>query len=49
VDSGVKAVMDAIFNHIGLNDNLVVQLISKKFDDRENPRVEVALSCVIGR
>jgi crossover junction endodeoxyribonuclease RusA len=45
VDGGVKAVQDAVFQPIGLNDNLVKRLIVEKHADRDNPRCEVSLSC----
>src|SRR5260370_862742 len=37
----IKASEDALFDFIGLNDRLVVDLQAKKFVDRENPRCEI--------
>lgn len=41
VDGGVKAAQDATFKHLELNDNTVVDLYSRKREDRENPRCEI--------
>lgn len=43
IDGGEKAVIDAAFDYIGLNDNLIVDKHTRKFVDRENPRCEIAL------
>ncbi len=47
IDGGIKAVMDAVFNRLGLNDNLVVDLHISKEADPENPRVEVEVYCFL--
>jgi Holliday junction resolvase RusA-like endonuclease len=44
IDSGEKAVIDAIFTHIGLNDNLITDKHTRKRADRDNPRCEIAIS-----
>jgi len=44
IDGGEKAVIDAIFDCIGLNDNLIVEKYTRKLVDRERPRCEVAVS-----
>jgi Holliday junction resolvase RusA-like endonuclease len=49
VDSGVKAVQDVIFTHLGLNDDLVTELHVSKDADKERPHVEAELRCVIAR
>ncbi|BCL83149.1 hypothetical protein ccbrp13_56140 [Ktedonobacteria bacterium brp13] len=46
VDGGIKAVQDVVFKKLELNDNLVVELVAKKFDDKFNPRVEIEITCV---
>jgi len=43
VDGGIKAAMDAAFDHIGLNDNLVVEVNTKKRVDAKNPRCEIVV------
>ncbi|GCE17573.1 RusA family crossover junction endodeoxyribonuclease [Dictyobacter kobayashii] len=49
VDGGIKAVVDAAFARMELNDNLVVRLTAEKFVDADDPRCEVTVSCVVGR
>jgi Holliday junction resolvase RusA-like endonuclease len=44
IDGGEKAAIDAVFNYIGLNDNLIVDKHTRKFVDRDHPRCEVSLS-----
>lgn len=44
IDGGIKAVQDAVFKHLDLNDNLVKRLWVDKDIDAKNPRVEVELS-----
>lgn len=39
----IKATEDALFEYIGLNDRLVVDLHAEKFVDKENPRCEISL------
>jgi Holliday junction resolvase RusA-like endonuclease len=46
IDGGIKAVQDACFLHLGMNDNQVVQLVTEKFADKANPRCEVEISIV---
>ena len=43
IDGGEKAVIDALFDCIGLNDNLIVDKHTRKLVDRSNPRCEIAL------
>jgi Holliday junction resolvase RusA-like endonuclease len=47
VDAGEKAAIDAVFHYLTLNDNLVVDKHTTKEVDREDPRVEVELRCVL--
>ncbi|HEY7418745.1 MAG TPA: RusA family crossover junction endodeoxyribonuclease, partial [Ktedonobacteraceae bacterium] len=49
VDGGEKHIIDAVFQHLELNDNLNVEIHVYKFADRDEPRVEVELCCVAGR
>jgi Holliday junction resolvase RusA-like endonuclease len=44
IDGGEKAAIDAVFNYIGLNDNLIVDKHTRKMVDRSNPRCEIAVS-----
>lgn len=44
VDGGDKAVIDAVFKFLQLNDNLVVDLHATKQADKSDPRVEFELS-----
>jgi Holliday junction resolvase RusA-like endonuclease len=46
VDGGDKAVIDAIFKHLQLNDNLVVDLHATKQANRQDPHVYVEISIV---
>lgn len=41
IDGGEKAVIDALFECIGLNDNLIVDKHTRKLVDRGNPRCEI--------
>lgn len=43
VDSGIKSAMDAAFNYLKLNDNLVVEVNAKKRVDAKNPRCEIVV------
>lgn len=45
IDGGVKAVMDAVFVHLQLNDVLVVECPLTKEADAHNPRVEFEVRC----
>lgn len=47
VDGGEKAVQDAVFQRLGLNDVLVVDLHISKEVDVDEPRVEVEVYCII--
>ena len=44
IDGGEKAVIDAVFTHIGLNDNLIVEKWTRKLVDRDNPRCEISIA-----
>jgi len=44
IDGGEKAVIDAIFGYVGLNDNLIVDKHTRKMVDRGNPRCEISVS-----
>lgn len=46
VDGGVKAVLDAVFKHLELNDTLVVDLNITK-QESDDPRVEVEVRCLL--
>lgn len=43
VDAGIKAVIDACFAYMALNDNLLVDLVTKKRTDASNPRCEISI------
>nr|BBH90111.1 hypothetical protein KTC_48620 [Thermosporothrix sp. COM3]BBH90176.1 hypothetical protein KTC_49270 [Thermosporothrix sp. COM3]BBH90241.1 hypothetical protein KTC_49920 [Thermosporothrix sp. COM3] len=45
IDGGIKISQDAVFNFLGLNDNLVVDLRAAKAVDKERPRTEIEVSC----
>jgi len=45
----IKATEDALFDYIGLNDRLVVDMHPRKFADKENPRCEISLSVCVER
>lgn len=47
IDAGEKAVIDAVFFSIKLNDNLICQKITTKDVDRADPHVEVELRCIL--
>jgi len=40
----IKALEDVIFEHMGINDNLVVDIHIRKEVDRAHPRVEITIS-----
>lgn len=44
VDGGLKITQDALCEHLGINDNRVVELHVYKRQDRDNPRMELRLS-----
>jgi crossover junction endodeoxyribonuclease RusA len=44
IDSGLKAAIDAVFKHLKLNDNLIVDLHIKKRMDKADPRVQIEIS-----
>jgi Holliday junction resolvase RusA-like endonuclease len=44
VDGGDKAVIDAVFKFLQLNDNLITCLHATKQADKQNPRVEFQVS-----
>ncbi|MBX3237796.1 MAG: RusA family crossover junction endodeoxyribonuclease [Nitrospiraceae bacterium] len=44
VDGGLKITQDAICEHLGVNDNRVVELHVYKHQDRDHPRMELQLS-----
>jgi len=46
-DSGIKIAQDAIFNRLDLDDKLVTELHVRKQIDERNPRLEVALRCLL--
>lgn len=48
LDGGIKIALDAVFNHLDLNDNLVVRLVANKEVDEKNPRLEVVVRCLLG-
>jgi crossover junction endodeoxyribonuclease RusA len=39
----IKALEDVVFEHMGINDNLVVDIHIRKEVDRAHPRVEIAI------
>ncbi|MBA2486454.1 MAG: RusA family crossover junction endodeoxyribonuclease [Nitrospira sp.] len=43
-DGGLKIAQDALCEGLGLNDNRVVEIHLYKFQDRDNPRMEILLS-----
>jgi Holliday junction resolvase RusA-like endonuclease len=49
IDGGEKHVIDAAFRHLGLNDTLVLDLHVTKEADREDPRCEIEICCLVGR
>lgn len=49
VDGGEKHAIDAAFRHLGLNDNLILDLHVTKDADREDPRCEIEICCLVGR
>jgi len=44
IDGGEKAVIDALFDYIALNDNLIVDKHTRKLVDRANPRCEISIA-----
>ncbi len=47
LDGGIKAVVDAAFKCMGLNDNLNIRLLATKEIDRADPHVEIDICCVL--
>ncbi len=45
-DGGLKIAQDALCEGLGLNDNRVVETHLYKYQDRDNPRMEILLSVV---
>ncbi len=45
IDGGIKAVIDAVFHRLDLNDVLNVKLCIEKYADPDRPRVEVEVYC----
>ncbi len=45
-DGGLKIAQDALCEGLGLNDNRVVETHLYKYQDRDNPRMEILLSAV---
>ncbi|MBI4000790.1 MAG: RusA family crossover junction endodeoxyribonuclease [Nitrospira defluvii] len=43
-DGGLKIAQDALCEGLGLNDNRVVEIHLYKFQDRDNPRMDLLLS-----
>jgi crossover junction endodeoxyribonuclease RusA len=43
-DGGLKIAQDALCEGLGLNDNRVVEIHLYKFQDRDNPRMDIRLS-----
>lgn len=43
IDGGEKAVIDAVFDCIGINDNLIIDKHTRKLVDRDRQRCEVSL------
>ncbi len=43
-DGGLKIAQDALCEGLGLNDNRVVEIHLYKFQDRDNPRMEIRLA-----
>lgn len=41
IDGGVKHVIDAVFDHHKVNDNMITRLTVEKTTDRANPRCEI--------
>jgi crossover junction endodeoxyribonuclease RusA len=44
LDNRLKAVLDALQGTAFINDNQVVEIIARRFDDAKKPRVEVTIS-----
>lgn len=49
IDGGEKAVMDAVFLHLELNDTLVVDKHTTKDVDKHDPHVEIELRCILSK
>lgn len=47
LDGGLKYAIDAAFERIQLNDNLVVSMQADKYVDQVEPRVEIEISVVV--
>ena len=47
LDGIVKFAMDAAFDRIALNDNLVVRIDVEKLVDPMEPRIEIEIRCVV--
>lgn len=47
LDGVLKFAIDAAFEQLGLNDNLVVRIEAEKFVDAAEPRVEIEIRCVV--
>ncbi len=47
LDGVFKFAIDAAFNKMGLNDNLVVSIEAEKLVDASDPRVEIEVRCVV--
>ena len=48
-DGGLKIAQDALCDGLGLNDNRVVEIHLYKFQDRNNPRMDILLSVAPSR
>ncbi len=46
VDGNIKAILDAAFTHMKLDDNLITRLHAAKEIDRENPRCEIVVEAI---
>jgi Holliday junction resolvase RusA-like endonuclease len=49
LDGIIKYTIDAAFERLELNDNLVVKVEAEKLVDPREPRVEIEIRCVVGR
>jgi Holliday junction resolvase RusA-like endonuclease len=49
LDGGLKAVIDAAFARMQLDDRLVVAIDAEKLVDPIDPRAEIDVRCVVGR
>jgi crossover junction endodeoxyribonuclease RusA len=48
VDGGLKIAQDALCQSLGINDNRIVETHLYKNLDKQNPRIEVSLSSMVG-